>query len=450
MKNKKIDNNSKFLFMMSGFFVLLLVISFASNSASKVTYSASCSGTIKSNYCCGNGETYTIAQNVYEQDARAMCASFSTGITTDTYYENCEVTSQGDGYYKVTATRYKNCELLEATCPTYYQYSSTNGKCYRSMTAGTYLASESVSAASTCPKGYYCPGGTIYNGESYNVSNYKVKCPEYKTTIGTGAKKSSDCVYDCSLGTRGSVISGKHYFELTFPGTDITGFVNSCCSTNGGTVKGNKCYVCESSNYVWSSDENCCVARPECTGSDCVCDNSGNGKYDNTEAERVAKEECGVNNYGLNQNSNGCFTYTCNKTDLPTTCDASKNEFKTEAERDAAIIKNCKYGNRKWTADNGCYKYECDGAPSSSNSSSVKPSSSSASSIKPSSSSASSIKPSSSSASSIKPSSSVKHSSNSQDIHHNPDTGSLLTYMVAVLGIIMVVYSLWYFKKNEE
>ena len=103
------------------------------------------------------------------------------------------------------------------------------------------------------------------------------------------------------------------------------------------------------------------------------------------------------------------------------TCDSKNNEYATEAERDAAIFNNCKYGNRKWTTSNGCYKYECEGAPSSE--SSIKPSSSTPS---------------------------LKPSSKPPLPPDNPDTGSGLVVLVGILGMFMVGYSVWYFKKNEE
>ena len=547
MKKKKIDNNSKFLFMMSGFFVLLFAMIFASTELGKVTYSTACNGTALENnkYCCTVDSAWkTLQDNMSEGEATYACNTmFSAGFKNGYYYVDCEVQEDEEhvGKYVLSAYMYSGCTDMtdgnpscrfasdlyqddvvvgetsttnispvvysnskkddynfsaygsplfsynnntvsftgtnapgiykytmtytnisdnsikcsttvqvtvtagntnpgttpsepEFTCPTGYDdnpNATMESECYLLTDPGYYVKTD-FGQQEICPKGKYCVGGIkIYAGHTGG----SVDCGRGYTTIDEGSARSRDCVMDCS-GTKGAV-DDKNRQPFTFTFYDIvTGDVarGACCAQNNGRlVNGDNCYVCRD-GYRWSTDYSCCIKASECTSDNCVnyCDNSANGKYDNPTAEQVAKEQCGIGNYGIDQNaSTGCFTYKC-------TCVAERNEYKTEALRDAAVLKaNCKNGVNKWKAANGCYKYACKDAPEDPSSGSS--SSSSSSSSKPS--SGSSSKPSSSS---------VKPSSKPSDITVNPPTGPGLIIIVSILSVIMVAYSVWYFKKNQE
>ena len=457
MKKKKIDNNSKFLFMMSGFFVLLFAMVFASTELGKVTYSANtCDGHIEGDYCCNAEDiTRSLVSNVSYSEATNECSNLTRGYVNGYYFTDCYVdedenplgtynavgvgysgcvkmisntascsfdgimdsetvdlnssttfstsvafansqrsdynlTTSGGGNkftyaggivtfagsdtpgtysYTITYTKKSdssiNCSETfyvtvrggntntgtnpgnttsepEFTCPNGYDANpnaTQESECYLITNPGYYVRTE-FGQQEICPKGKYCIGGIkIYAGNTGGA----VDCGRGYTTIDVGSTRSRDCVMDCS-GTKGAV-DNKNRQPFTFTFSDIVyGAVarSACCSQNNGyMVDGEICYVCRT-GYSWSTNHDCCVKTSECTSDNCVnyCDNSTNGRFNNqTTAEQEAKETCGINNYGISQNSTTeCYSYTC-------TCVADRNEYKTEALRDAAILRaNCKNG----------------------------------------------------------------------------------------------------------
>ena len=459
MKKKKIDNNSKFLFMMSGFFVLLFAMIFVSTEFGKVTYSAyDCSTTESylSGYCCtttkANEEYYSTS--LYASDTAAMNACYTyKNATIGSTINDCEVVDK-TGLYRYNSELYSSEDDVWNRCNnngdtecdytsgvTGYSY-KLNGNfwyitdCRRANTSNPSIDNFKLDTTSlTFNWGNAVPATLSASGGS---GSYAFSAPTC-----TGFTVTSAGVLSVDSSTMAGTYNCRVFVEDNRSGVSINGVINitvrgyNYCKVNSqheyqwytnqkyttvGVINKtqSECNGCEAGYY---RNEGVCTPCTKCDGGACTCDNSKNGKYTKEFAQQKASECGGTAEPGEFE---PCYKVTCPPQE--NTCVAANKEYQTPEERDVEAAK-CRYGNRKWQAANGCYKYACEDAP-------ADPSSGSSSSSSKSSSSSSS--------------SSVKPSSKSSNITVNPPTGPGLIIIVSMLSVIMVAYSVWYFKKNQE
>ena len=430
MKKKKIDNNSKFLFMMSGFFVLLFSMIFVSTEIGKVTYSANSQGCkyLVGNSCCEEKQSKTSTSNyIGESVALANCRSQIAG--NNQIIDNCSASFVGNKYkyiykesnsssciYALPPEALSACQLANysdcniASCEDKYKYTYSTNKY-----SGTYYNNKSEAKAACLSAG---KTGCEVSDNPVTVYTYK-----YDLYTGCEIKKTYSCVEIGNTETYKLCSDGECIDNVTFPDK----------------------YSCQ--NFLTTSGE-------YNLGCDTFKDGAGNEYYYRIEFDFMNNGTDVFKKQYCLGNGSHCYSkapeYNCSNdstfigwVDSEDDCNAAADAIK--AGEDVVGYITPQYDATCTTKT--VKKYACciSGKPSSSSSSS------SPSSSKPSSSSSpSSSKPLSSAPSSRPASSSVKLSSKPPLPPDNPDTGLGLVAIVGMLGFVMVGYSIWYFKKNEE
>ena len=393
MKNKKMDNNSKFLFMMSGFFVILFALIFISTSTSKITYSAGACATGETNvgnYCC---ETSTKRTNLsstggFNEDDDAMSACMI-------YLRN-----------NIIGADDSNCNVIESATEHYYNY---NYVPYETWEAAVLACeAENTSQPEDCE--------TIIDVN-----------PVYKYTITKqdGFYMKSNCTesYDTCTET------ADHKWQFTYEGrTFIFDIKDRCNEYYANALSGE----CEYQGIAKFYDGNTLVRTEDCRGIGSHCD--------------------------INQPTYACangktflgWTYTQNDCSSSAIISDKIELFIGPSATGTTDCNDPKIRN----------VYACCESPSSSSAPSTsRPSTAAPSTAAPSTSKPSTQAPSTAAPSTIKPStatpstaapSTVKPSTLPPVPPENPDTGNGLIILLGLLGVVMVAYSVWYFKKNEE
>lgn len=315
-------------------------------------------------------------------------------------------------------------------------------------------------------------------GVSFSQKVYGLDCPSGQqiksTTSGSycatfiktedGYDSSDEALAACRTNTPGvtiathicETVADKGLFKTTYKynlykkESDITNGDNSS-STNECNSKTYNNYVCADGSNVLDVDGKCaCVDQStprlkttttyRCDTAQCLeyrneCTSSGG-----TWTLKADEEgECGSCPAGkkLSSDKTKCVsesteTPTCNGTNDPSDKDkdgfgwADKNVAKQKGDEDCGAQGKVAYYH-DWGED-GCYNYYCrtgGGGGNDTPNPSYDPTP-------------------------INPSSAYNPPSNNNNSNNNPQTGSALIYTVWIIGVLMIGYSIWYFKGSAK
>ena len=463
---RRLDNNSKFLFTVSSCLIILFIIIFVSNMINQDTYSATDECNIINGKCCMTKtqrwssspspySSLTVAQEAcdakeasgdfecitaYESDSgkgkwryistpygrsgydykdktAAMSACYDLGSSI------CDAEQEVVIEYKYRYYEYSDCSSIQYnTCVKINDNSDTYKLCYNdtdeclSNIFPNKITCESVrdsgddlSNCETFDGANFYRGQAIfkYNGETlyekhcngngshcYITDVPEFSCPDNKTFVGWVYDES-----DCGTNINNYIIPGED---------EVTLFIGPSVMECGET-KSRDVYACCELPEQPSSSSPSSSSKPSSSSS------SSSKPSSSLPSSKPSSSS---------PSSSKPSSFSSSKPSL-----ASSSSVASSSKPSSSFPSSSK--------------------PSSSLLSS-RPSSSSSSSSKPSSvpSSKSSLVSSSSVTSSSKLSSSLQSSSYVEPLPpDNPDTGNVFVYMVLVIGLIMVGYSVWYFKK---
>ena len=434
---RKLDNNSKFLFMVSGSLIALFIIIFIGNMINQDTYSADTSQTctVINDKCCST-ETTRWSGSYYENETLA---------------NNACLAKENDGDYK---------------CITAYESDIGTGKYrYRASPSGSvsgYDYVDSNAAMVAC----YNTGASSCTTEREVIKKWKYRYYEYSDC---GSIPYNTCVkisgtndsYKLCYGDTDTCLdnvfpnlstcervrdSGENLDEcVEFNANGETYFYRgkAIFKYDGETILEKYCYGNGSHCYVEDVPEYTCPNEKEFIGWVYDLDDCGNStKIINPETDDVTLY-IGPTVMKCGETKPRDIYACCQEKSKPSSSSSSSSKSSSSSSSSSVAPSS------KPSSSSSSSSVAPSSKPSSSSSSSSVAPSSKPSSSSSSSSVAPSSKPSSSSSSSsVAPSSKPSSSSSIDPLPpENPDTGNIFVYLVFVIGLVMVGYSFWYFKK---
>ncbi|MBO7643272.1 MAG: hypothetical protein J6S74_04040, partial [Alphaproteobacteria bacterium] len=202
-----------------------------------------------------------------------------------------------------------------SSCPTTYPNSAagttTQNNCYLTTTPGMYLISANVGTGTqtTCPAGYYCPGGiTIYKGGTHSSTHLTYggssQCGDGTYNPSTGSSASSACL-SCATNTKSEYThsdGSRNATSTCYLTTDATKYVatanaNQVACAAGGYCPGSvKVYYGSTGGRTACGDGTFNSNTGSSASSACVsCTTNANSDYIHSDGSRNAAGTCYLN-----------------------------------------------------------------------------------------------------------------------------------------------------------
>lgn len=396
---ENVKNTTKALYTMCICLIVVMGILFLGNSLTKGTYSAGTVLTKDTKYCSKSGDIVSGSKccpsGYAVATGGALCCP--TGYNKlDSVNSLCS-NSKGNTKNAEQAYNAKTCKagniLNGNTC--------TINSASTSCPPGQYYFDQSSQPlkCETCRPGTYCPGGTeaavacepgYYCPES--GLSAQVKCPPDKPNSKGYSKSINDC-YASSSGSGGTSGAGCY---------------------NVGNAQGN--------HYVWldkAPSHGTLVADSYCKSKD------DNKKYTYTfytkDGSFLGKDTCEVDRQ----------TTYCKSAITPPSCSGQWSGQKNCPTNSVKVGPNF-FGNTDNLIGDSSW-YCCEGSSGSDSSSSTPPI----------------PEPPTTSSTSSNPPTSTPTSTPSSNVDENPKTGSIAIFMVWVIAIGTLIYSIAYFKQSK-